>query len=219
MGGSQPFMYNAEWRNDTRFPTTKFDPKAVTRASWEQKPRKPLQICPLISFDRHPDAHMVLSHQSNLYLPLGHRTKIWIKALRKIQLLIRILQINGAIGSLVLLILITNVEEVAGWIMRISPAVAAAHCLYAVYHLSRKASGRTPGSSAAYHVFASISDSVVISLYAFGAYATHKNAQTWATRLKNQRIMEYFVPAVYHDQANATGYEPPRGSSDRKAIP
>ncbi|KAF5133664.1 hypothetical protein E5D57_004290 [Metarhizium anisopliae] len=55
MGGSQPFMYNAAWRNDARFPATTFDPKAVTRASWEPKPRKPPPTGPLISFDRHPE--------------------------------------------------------------------------------------------------------------------------------------------------------------------
>jgi hypothetical protein len=78
------------------------------------------------------------------------------------------------------------------------PGVAVAHCAYAIYHLSRKASGRTPGSSAAYHAFAALSDLVVTSLYAFGAFYTQKNAQTWTTRLNNQDIMQYFVPAVYY---------------------
>lgn len=73
-----------------------------------------------------------------------------------------------------------------------------AHCLYAIYHLSRKASGRTPGSSAAYHVFAAISDLVVMSLYAFGAFSTHKSAHNWTTRLANQDLLRYFVPAVYY---------------------
>ncbi|KHO11597.1 hypothetical protein MAA_10839 [Metarhizium robertsii ARSEF 23] len=158
MGGSQPFMYNAAWRNDARFPATTFDPKAVTRASWEPKPRKPPPTGPLISFDRHPDAHMVVSHRNNPYLPLGQRMKKWIKGLRNVQFLIRVLEINAAIGSLVLLILITNIDEATGWIMRISPGVAIAQCSYAIYHLSRNASGRTPGSSAAYHVFAATSD-------------------------------------------------------------
>ncbi|KID61939.1 hypothetical protein MAN_08618, partial [Metarhizium hybridum] len=205
MGGSQPFMYNAAWRNDARFPATTFDPKAVTRASWEPKPRKPPPTGPLISFDRHPDAHMIVSHRNNPYLPLGQRMKKWIKGLRNVQFLIRVLEINAAIGSLVLLILITNIDEATGWIMRISPGVAIAQCSYAIYHLSRNASGRTPGSSAAYHVFAATSDLVFISLYAFGAFSTHKNAQTWATRLSDQEIMKYFVPAVYYMTIGAGG--------------
>lgn len=73
-----------------------------------------------------------------------------------------------------------------------------AHCLYAIYHLSRKASGRTPGSSAAYHVFAAIADLAVMSLYAYGAFSTHKGAQYWTTRLSNPEVMRYLVPAVYY---------------------
>ncbi|KAG8419222.1 hypothetical protein J3458_004115 [Metarhizium acridum] len=148
---------------------------------------------------------MVISHRNNPYLPLGQRMKKWIKGLRNVQLSIRVLEINAAIGSLVLLILIINIDEATGWIMRISPGVAIAHCSYAIYHLSRNASGRTPGSSAAYHVFAATSDLVFISLYAFGAFSTHKNAQTWATRLSSQEIMKYFVPAVYYMTIGAGG--------------
>ncbi|KHN97856.1 uncharacterized protein MAM_04245 [Metarhizium album ARSEF 1941] len=212
MGGSQPFMYNAEWRNDARFRTTIFDPKAVTRASWEPKPRKPPRKGPLISFDRHPDAHMVISHQNNPYVPLGRQVKKWTKALRNVQLLVRILEINTAIGSLVLLILITNINEATGWIMRISPGVAMAHCSYAIYHLSRSASGRTPGSSAAYHVFAAISDLVVLSFVLY---------DDWSSRLTLHITLDLLVVGsnVSQNQPNATRYESPRGQSDSKAIP
>lgn len=65
-------------------------------------------------------AHLVLSHQNNLYLPLGRRTKRYIKWLRALQLVFRIFESSGALGALALLLLITNVDEAAGWVMRVS---------------------------------------------------------------------------------------------------
>jgi hypothetical protein len=60
---------------------------------------------------------------------MGPRTKSWIKWMRRFQLLVRILQLNSAIGLLVLMILITDVEALAGWIMRITVCVSASSAL------------------------------------------------------------------------------------------
>ncbi|QUC20777.1 uncharacterized protein UV8b_05018 [Ustilaginoidea virens] len=198
MGASPPFMYNAERRNNANFPAAAFDPKAVTRASWEPKPRKPPHTGPLVSFNRHPDAHGILSHQTSSYWPLGRRSKKWIKWLRTLQLSIRIMELNGALGSLVLFSLLANIDEATGWILRVLPGIAVIHCLYAIYHLSRKAGGRTPGSSAAYHVFAAGFDLISVSAYAFGAFSVRQDAGKWTTRVTNQGLMHYFVPAVYY---------------------
>ena len=55
MGGvNQPFLYEGD-KYDGRFPASTFDPKAVTRASWEAKPPKPKQDGPLLTFNRHPE--------------------------------------------------------------------------------------------------------------------------------------------------------------------
>lgn len=58
MGGTrQPFIYEAV-TNDERFPASTFDPKAVTRSSYEsKKSRKPKtnRNGPLISVNRHPE--------------------------------------------------------------------------------------------------------------------------------------------------------------------
>lgn len=53
----QPYMYTAASYedNDSRFPSKPFDPKAVTRASWERSPPKPKHEGPLVSFNRHPE--------------------------------------------------------------------------------------------------------------------------------------------------------------------
>ncbi len=57
MGGAQqPFLYSAEsYGSDPRFPTAPFEPKAVTRASYQAKPKKKKKNGPLISVNRHPE--------------------------------------------------------------------------------------------------------------------------------------------------------------------
>ncbi|OLN95575.1 hypothetical protein CCHL11_04832 [Colletotrichum chlorophyti] len=193
----QPFLYNAV-SNDSRFPETKFDPKAVTRASWEPKPRKPQPTGPLVNFNRHPDAHMVLSHRSNNYVSLSPQTKSWIKTLRGVQLGLRILELLGASGILALLILLNNIETLAGWVMRITPGFVIVHCLYAVWHLQRPAGDRSPASSTAYQLFAGISDLGVLPLYVYGSLTTHNNSSAWTVRWVDNTLLEYFIPAVFY---------------------
>ncbi|UNI22093.1 hypothetical protein JDV02_008015 [Purpureocillium takamizusanense] len=220
-----PFMYGAEPRNDSRFPRSSFDPKAVTRASWEPKPRKPQPTGPLVSFNRHPESvhvlqrnpspgwpltfwsssHLVLATQQTNYVPLGRRTKKCIKWLRRLQLVLRVLQLCGAAGILILMILITNVNPATAWVLRIVAGISMMHCTYGAYHLSRDASGRTPASSAAYQVFASIADLCVLSTYAYGALTAYKSAGGWATLLADQNLVRYFVPAVYYTLVGCGG--------------
>jgi hypothetical protein len=57
-------MYQAVHRDDDRFPATKFDPKAVTRASYESKKPKPKPDGPLVSFNRHPEYDSPLAFHS-----------------------------------------------------------------------------------------------------------------------------------------------------------
>lgn len=54
MGAQPPYMYDSVHR-DSYLPEKEFDPKAVTRASWEVKPKKPKKKGPLVSFNRHPE--------------------------------------------------------------------------------------------------------------------------------------------------------------------
>ena len=61
MGGTQPpFMYQAVHKDDERFPATSFDPKAVTRASYESKKPKSKPDGPLVSINRHPEYDALL---------------------------------------------------------------------------------------------------------------------------------------------------------------
>ncbi|KAF4907419.1 hypothetical protein CGCVW01_v012519 [Colletotrichum viniferum] len=202
----QPYLYNAVSNSrDSRFPEPKFDPKAVTRASWEPKPRKPKPTGPLVTFNRHPDAQMVLSHRSSNYVSLSPRTKSWIKSIRIVQLTLRVLQLIGAAGLLALLILLNNIEALAGWVMRITPGVVMVHCFYAIYHLSRPAGDRSPASSTAYQLFSGISDLAAMPLYAYGALMAMNNSAAWTTRWVDQRLVEYFVQAVSYTFIGAGG--------------
>ncbi|KJZ78118.1 hypothetical protein HIM_02755 [Hirsutella minnesotensis 3608] len=197
MGASQPYLCSPAKR-DSRFPTTTFDPKAVTRASWEPKPRKPQPRGPLVSFNQHPDSHFINPHQPFQGPLLGLRTKRWIQTIRRLQLALRIVQLNGAAGILALMILTVNVELIAAWILRIASGVSMIHCVYAIYHLSGNAASRTPGSSAAYQVFAIMVDLGIMGINTFGAFTTHRQGSTWGTRLSDQGLMRHFVPAVYY---------------------
>lgn len=142
---------------------------------------------------------MVLNHRSSTHAPMSPRTKSAIKWIRRIQLGIRVLQLNAAAGILVLFVLLDNIDTVKGWVMRIAPGIVMLHCLYAIYHLSRGVNGRTPYSSAAYQVFSVFEDLAVLGLYAFSAFTTHNESQQWKNRLSGREdLTEIFVPAVYY---------------------
>ena len=51
----QPFMYEPVRKDDDRFPQKPFDPKAVTRASWEPNKPKPKPSAPYVAINRHPE--------------------------------------------------------------------------------------------------------------------------------------------------------------------
>ncbi|KAF4125316.1 hypothetical protein GMORB2_4156 [Geosmithia morbida] len=222
MVAHQPWMYSAEPQEDSRFPGKSFDPKAVTRASWQAKPKKPRQNGTLLSFNKHPDhgspnaierlfasnmhssAHAVLTYNPSAANPMGPRTKNWIKRLRWIQLALRVLELNGAIGILGLMVLLTEQNLVKGWIMKIGLGIVIFNSIYAIYHLSRNAAGRTPASSAAYHMYSAVTDLVTLGLYAFSAFTTHHDSPKWKNRIPlHEELTDYFVPAAYYTMVGA----------------
>ncbi|OTA02706.1 hypothetical-protein [Trichoderma parareesei] len=201
--GQQPFLYDAQPREDSRFPPVVFDPKAVTRASWEPKPKKPVRKGPMVSFDLHPDYHVILPHRYGDHTPLDGSTKVYITWLRRFQLVLRVLQVVAAIGVLVLFSLFTNVDDTTAWAMRILQAVTIAHSGYAIYHLSRDANARAPASSAAYHFCGVLLDSGSVAGYVLGALTVHKNAAAWGIALNNKDLMPTFVSAVFYGAIGA----------------
>ncbi|KAF5025176.1 hypothetical protein F66182_2752 [Fusarium sp. NRRL 66182] len=200
----KPFLYSAV-NNDTRFPEPKFDPKAVTRASWTPPAPRKKQDGPLVSFNRHPDMHEVLTYRTSEYASMSPRSKSFIKWLRRLQSALRVLQLVAALGLLTLMILITKVPALEGWVMRITPGIVIGHCVYGIYHLSRDAAARSPGSSASYQLFSGVTDLGVAPLYAFGALSVRTKSEAWVTRLSDQSLMDIFKPAVFYTFVAAGG--------------
>ncbi|KAK1836472.1 hypothetical protein QBC39DRAFT_247960 [Podospora conica] len=205
----QPFIYEAvQTPEDERFSTSKFDPKRVTRSSFEPKAPKRKSRGPLVSVNRHPDAHQVPGGRSN-HITMGSKTRAWIKAMRAVQLGLRVLELIASIGLLVLMIIITNIEPQAGWVVRITLGVAILHSIYGIWHMSKPAGSRPPGSSAAYNVFAGVSDLCILPLYAYGVITTRNQESSadhrWDVLIADKSVLTYFVPSVYYGLIVAAG--------------
>jgi hypothetical protein len=78
------------------------------------------------------------------------------------------------------------------------------HTVYAVYHLSRKPSGRTPASSASYMLFAAAFDVSIIPFYAFSALITWSQYKlgaldtSWATLLvTGQSVITILIKTAF----------------------
>ncbi|KAF2996938.1 hypothetical protein G7054_g14500 [Neopestalotiopsis clavispora] len=205
MGGfNQPYMYDTD-RRDGGLPMKEFDPKAVTRASWEPQPKKKKQNGPLVSFNKHPDLHEVPTGRTTFFRPMSNATKSGIVWLRRVQLGLRSLELIGALGLLALMILIANVDALTAWVMRIASGVVAINCSYGIWHHMRAAGSRTPASSAAYQLFAAFTDLATLPFYAYGALAVRNRSQTWTTLLSDQTLTNYFVPGYYYTLIGAGG--------------
>ncbi|KAK4041191.1 hypothetical protein C8A01DRAFT_45630 [Parachaetomium inaequale] len=203
MGASEaPFMYQAVSRDDERFPAQTFDPKAVTRASYEPKKPKPKPDGPLVSFNRHPDAHMVPNGRRSKYRPMGYRTKAWIKGMRVVQIGLRVIQLIAAGG----LITVMSVAGLMGWVIGVTLGFVILHCGYSVFHHFRPAGARTPGSSAMYQLFSGVSDLCVLPLYAYGAILARNKGEEWKTATDiDPDTTKYMVPSVYYGLIGAGG--------------
>ena len=101
--------------------------------------------------------------------PMSPKTRKKVTWVRRFQLLLRMCALLGAIGMLVCVIAIKNVNGNIAWILRIPPAVAIVHTIYAIYHLARSPKARTPTSSASYMIFAAIIDTSLIPFFVFTA--------------------------------------------------
>ena len=89
--------------------------------------------------------------------------------MRKILLVLRALALLGSLCLLFCVIAIKGVSGSLGWIIRVAPGVALLHTLYAVYHLCRDPTARTPASSASYMLFAVTLDAGLLPFLGFSA--------------------------------------------------
>ncbi|KAK6828658.1 hypothetical protein PG987_011999 [Apiospora arundinis] len=196
MGFQQPYLYDMDAR-DSRFPVKEFDPKAITRQSWEVKPKKVKQDGPLVSFNRHPDAHGVPTARGPVR-PMGATAKWWIKFTRKVQIGLRVLELIAGVGLLGMMILLTKVDPITSWVLRITPGVVAIFCVYAIYHLWQAPGARPPASSAAYQLFSAFLDLAVLPLYTFGGMAMVNHGKEWGNLIGNEELTGYFLPSAYY---------------------
>ncbi|KAL4793320.1 hypothetical protein BDV19DRAFT_367050 [Aspergillus venezuelensis] len=191
MGNSSPpFLYGPPDAYSFKGPTDhSFNPKAVTQASWTRPPPKKKQKGPFVSFNRHPDSYINFPDGRSNWTPMSSRTKPKVFIGRKVQLGLRVLSLTGALGSLFCAIVIQNVAASIMWIIRIGPAIAILHTLYAIYHLCRSAVTRPPGSQASYMLFASTLDLGLVPFYTFAAYISYKeytaSTYSWQTLLSD----------------------------------
>ncbi|KAL8746328.1 MAG: hypothetical protein Q9190_001647 [Brigantiaea leucoxantha] len=171
-----PYIYDSPSKYSFTGPSEKaWNPRAATQASWEASmpsPPRPKKQGPLIDareFNRHPDSYFVVPYGNLNWKPMSPRTKKKVKYTRQSQLFLRICELLGAVGLLFCVICIKGTQGSTGWIIRVPAGVAILHTIYAIYHLARSASARTPASSASYMIFAAILDVGLIPFLVFTA--------------------------------------------------
>ncbi|KAL3474989.1 hypothetical protein BJX99DRAFT_230697 [Aspergillus californicus] len=191
MGNSSPpFLYGPPDAYNFKGPTDRsFNPKSVTQSSWTRPASKPKPNGPLVGFNRHPDSYLNIPDGRSQWTPMSPRTKGKVFWGRKVQLALRVFALMGALGSLFCSIVISNAATTIIWIIRVGPAVAILHTLYAIYHLCRSPVRRPPGSQASYMLFASTLDLGLVPFYVFAAYLGYKeytsDAYNWGTLLSD----------------------------------
>ncbi|KAI9769821.1 MAG: hypothetical protein M1840_003815 [Geoglossum simile] len=181
MGAEPPFLYDPPAKfND---PHKSFNPKAVTLESCSPKEPKKRRDGPLVNFNTHPDSYLILPYGQLNVKPMSPRTKTKVKWTRMALLLLRCCQLLGAAALMVTSICIRGTEGSTGWLLRIPPGVAILHTTYSVYHLSRRAAGRTPASTASYMLFSAAADATLIPFYVFCAVlsSTQRENMRWNT--------------------------------------
>ncbi|KAI9706977.1 MAG: hypothetical protein M1820_004565 [Bogoriella megaspora] len=173
-----PYIFPPDSRTNLN-PTYDFDPKAITRASYASshtKSEKAKQDGPLLNYNRHPDSWIQAPYGQLDAVPMSPKTRAAVKWTRWVQLAFRSLQLIGALGALFCVIVLKGMLDSQAWIVRVPPAVDILTTLYAIVHLSRKPTSRTPGSSASYHLFALVIDLGVVPFYAFTAVFARMSA-------------------------------------------
>ncbi|RAL66590.1 hypothetical protein DID88_006280 [Monilinia fructigena] len=133
MGIQPPFLYDpvkTDWS---------FDPKAVSRASLSPPaPRPKRPDGPLVNFNAHPDSYFVVPSGNVDSKTMDPSIKNRVKWTRKATLALRCFQLLAAVGLLTISILITGLDIISGWIMKLAPAIAIMHTTYGVLHLARR---------------------------------------------------------------------------------
>ncbi|RPB02457.1 hypothetical protein L873DRAFT_1673505 [Choiromyces venosus 120613-1] len=182
-----------------------FNPKRISEAAARPLPPRPKMTAPYIQLD--------LQHRPIDRVPQGSYAKVskkMIKAMRISTIVLRILQLVGAMGLLVCMLFVRKIDEITGWICRVPPAVAIFHIVYSIYHLSGSYRVRTPSSTVGYYLFASTIDLAIISFYSFIAVLSWRQhslgtEMDWATIFTKDGSDEKIILAVFLDACVSGG--------------
>ena len=131
---------------------------------------------------------------------MNPKTKGRVRLAWKTQRVLRVLALLGALGAVFCIIAIRNTTSSVGWIIRVGPAVALCHTLYAVYFLCRSMNSRPAASCASYQMFAGMLDTGLIPFFAFSGYMAwmdySSNVYGWNTlfndNLLDTKVIEAF---------------------------
>ncbi|KAI9651167.1 hypothetical protein NHQ30_001204 [Ciborinia camelliae] len=218
MGIQPPFLYGpvkTDWS---------YDPKAVSRASLSPPaPRPKRPDGPLVNFNAHPDSYLIVPYGNVDSKPMDPSIKNKVKWTRKVTLILRCFQVLAAVGLLIMSILITGLDIVSGWIMKLAvryfenvlynqptdmfqPAIAIFHTVYGVYHLVRRSGGRSPGSSASYMLFASLIDISIVPFYVYISLAAKTKQTTWTTSLSDKALLTIFTDIIFYSAIVGGGF-------------
>ncbi len=117
MGANQPFLYDPPSRNS--YVEHDFNPKAVSQASLQRPRPMPKQEGPLVEFNKHPDSYLILPYGNIDTKPMSPRTRKTVTYTRQFQLVLRCLELLGAVGLMVCVICVRHVDDALGWTLRI----------------------------------------------------------------------------------------------------
>jgi hypothetical protein len=117
--GQAPYLYNPPKDYNAWDPYNGFNPKAVSQASLVRQPPRPKQVGPLIDLNRHPDTYPSTPFGRHDVQPMHKDTKKRVNRARVVQLILRVLQLIGAVGMLICVICIKIPRTAEGWMIRL----------------------------------------------------------------------------------------------------
>ena len=132
-------------------------------------------------------------------MPTNTRKKI--VRVRQAQLFLRICALLGSLGALFCVIAIKQTTGTVGWIIRAAPAITLVHTLYGTVHVGRAPTGRTPGSTASYMIFAALVDSGLLPFWVFSAWVAQgdytRNEYGWSTLFNDSDLSYKIIYAFF----------------------
>lgn len=118
-------------------------------------------------------------------------------------------QLLAALGAVFCIIVIRKTSTSASWIIRVGPAAALAHTLYATYFHMRGINSRPAASCASYQMFAALMDAGLLPFFAIACYMATQdytsNAYGWDT-IFNENNLDYSIIQAFLILSGVEGF-------------